>query len=85
MRGFIERLPLYVGGFMGPFGTIVIIPMYPELREEFSASTSQVSLAFSLYLIPFAVFLLFSGTIGERLGRRRTVRLSGKPRVGRPV
>ncbi len=74
MRGFIERLPLYVGGFMGPFGTIVIIPMYPELREEFSASTSQVSLAFSLYLIPFAVFLLFSGTIGERLGRRRTVR-----------
>ena len=74
MRGFIERLPLYVGGFMGPFGTIVIIPMYPELREEFSASTSEVSLAFSLYLIPFAVFLLFSGTIGERLGRRRTVR-----------
>ena len=74
MRGFIERLPLYVGGFMGPFGTIVIIPMYPELRTEFDATTSQVSLAFSLYLIPFAVFLLFSGTIGERLGRRRTVR-----------
>ncbi len=74
MRGFIERLPLYVGGFMGPFGTIVIIPMYPELRTEFDATTSQVSLAYSLYLIPFAVFLLFSGTIGERLGRRRTVR-----------
>lgn len=74
MRGFIERLPLYVGGFMGPFGTIVIIPMYPELREEFDATTTEVSLAFSLYLIPFAVFLLFSGTIGERLGRRRTVR-----------
>ena len=74
MRGFIERLPLYVGGFMGPFGTIVIIPMYPELREEFGATTSEVSLAFSLYLIPFAIFLLFSGTIGERLGRRRTVR-----------
>lgn len=27
-----------------------------------------------MYLVPFAVALLFSGTIGERFGRRRTVR-----------
>lgn len=74
MSGIRARLPLYVGGFMGPFGTIVIIPMFPELREEFGASSATVSLAYSLYLIPFAVLLLVSGTLGERWGRRRTVR-----------
>ena len=59
---------------MGPFGTVVIVPMFPELREEFDASSSAVSLGFSLYLLPFAALLLVSGTLGERWGRRRTVR-----------
>jgi len=59
---------------MGPFGTVVIVPMFPELRAEFDATSSQVGLGFSLYLIPFAALLLVSGTLGERWGRRRTVR-----------
>ncbi len=59
---------------MGPFGTVVIVPMFPELRDQFDASSSAVSLGFSLYLIPFAALLLVSGTLGERWGRRRTVR-----------
>lgn len=71
---FLQRLPLYVGGFMGPFGTFIIVPMFPELRSEFDASSSAVSLGYSLYLIPFAALLLVSGTLGERWGRRRTVR-----------
>ncbi len=70
----LRRLALYIGGFMGPFGTVVIVPMFPELREEYSASPSAVNLGFSLYLLTFAVLLLFSGTLGERWGRRRTVR-----------
>lgn len=48
--------------------------MFPELRTEFDASSGAVGLAYSFYLVPFALTLLFSGTIGERLGRRRTVR-----------
>ncbi len=72
----IRRLALYVGGFLGPFGTVVIVPMFPELRAEFDASSSAVGLGYSLYLVPFAVTLLFSGTLGERFGRRRTVRLT---------
>jgi len=70
----LRRLALYIGGFLGPFGTVVIVPMFPELRDEFAASSGQVGLAYSFYLIPFAVALLFSGTLGERVGRRRTVR-----------
>ena len=70
----LRRLALYVGGFMGPFGTVIVVPMFPELREEFDRSASAVNLTFSLYLLPFALSLLVSGTLGERWGRRRTVR-----------
>ncbi len=59
---------------MGPFGTTVILPMFPELRESFDASSSAVGLGFTIYLVPFAALLLVSGTLGERWGRRRTVR-----------
>lgn len=70
----LHRLAFYIGGFLGPFGTVVIVPMFPELREEYGASSAQVGLGYSLYLVPFALTLLVSGTVGERLGRRRTVR-----------
>lgn len=70
----MQRLPLYLGGLMGPFGTMVILPMFPELRESFDASSEAVGWGFTLYFIPFALLLVVSGTLGERWGRRRTVR-----------
>jgi len=74
MTSSLQRLTLYVGGFMGPFGTVVILPMFPELRDHFGVSSATMAWAFTVYLIPFAALLLVSGTLGERWGRRRTVR-----------
>ena len=67
-------LPLYVGGFIGPFGGAVLAVLIPQLREAFGVSTGAVAAAIPAYLVPFALFQLVSGTIGERLGRRRVVR-----------
>jgi MFS family permease len=69
-----STLPLYVGGFLGPFGGGVIAVLIPQLRDAFDASTGQVAAAVPAYLVPFAVLSLASGTIGERLGRARVVR-----------
>ena len=66
--------PLYVGGFLGPFGGGAIAVLFPQLRDAFDATTGEVAAAIPAYFVPFAVFQLVSGTIGERLGRRRVVR-----------
>lgn len=71
-----RAIAYYLGGFLGPFGTLVIIPMLPELREHFGVDSSTISWGFSAYLFPMAAFLLVSGTIGERFGRRRVLRIS---------
>jgi MFS family permease len=67
-------LPLYIGGFLGPFGGGVVAVLVPQLREAFDATTAGVAASIPAYLVPFAALQLISGTIGERLGRRRVVR-----------
>lgn len=70
----MRALPFYIGGFLGPFGGGVVAVLVPQLREAFDATTAGVAATIPAYLIPFAVFQLVSGTLGERLGRRRVVR-----------
>lgn len=72
----VARLPLYAGGFLGPFGTLVMVPMLPELRDAFDASNSAVGLGLTVYLVVFAAFLLFAGSVGARVGRQRTLRIA---------
>jgi MFS family permease len=69
-----STFPLYVGGFLGPFGGGVLAVLIPQLREAFDATTGEVAAAIPAYFIPFATVQLVSGTIGERLGRRGVVR-----------
>ena len=59
---------------MGPFGTGIMNPMIPELRDEFGVSNDALGLGWALYLVPFAALMLVSGTLSERWGRRRTAR-----------
>jgi MFS family permease len=74
--GRFATLPLHLGGFIGPFGGAVLAVLVPELRVAFDATTEQIALAVPAYLVPFALLQLVSGTLGERLGRRRTVQVA---------
>lgn len=70
----LRALTIYAGAMLGPFGTMIVNPMLPELRESFGVSTATIGWSLTAYLLPFSVLLLFSGTLGERWGRRRVVR-----------
>jgi MFS family permease len=64
---------LYAGAFLGPFGAGMTVAMLPELGASFGVSPGAASLSITAYFVPFAAVTLFSGTLGERWGRRRTV------------
>lgn len=73
----MRRQALYLGGFLGPFGGGVLTVLIPELRDRFDASTGAVTLAaITAYILPFAIFQLVSGTIGEHAGPARTIRFA---------
>lgn len=72
----MKRLGLYAGGFLGPFGGGIIAVLIPQLRDAFDADTAAVTWGITAYLIPFAAFQLVSGTLGERFGIVRTVRVA---------
>ncbi|MDO5498350.1 MAG: MFS transporter [Propionibacteriaceae bacterium] len=72
----VPTWPLYIGGFIGPFGGQIVGTMLPELSRDLAVSLQAVSLALTAYLVPFAALMLVSGTIAERIGRRRAVRIA---------
>ena len=69
-------VPLYVCGILGPFGGIVISPMIPELRQSFDTSTTTIAWGIGAFFFPFAALLLVSGTLGEKWGREKTIRMA---------
>jgi predicted MFS family arabinose efflux permease len=72
-RARLARAGLHAGGFLGPFGGGVTASMLPELGSDFGVSTSAASATITAYFVPFAVLMLFSGTLGARWGQRRSV------------
>lgn len=48
--------------------------MFPEISEAFGASISTVAWSMSAYTFSLAICLVFSGTLGARWGRERTIR-----------
>ena len=56
----MRALPLYIGGFLGPFGGGVVAVLVPQLRDAFDATTAGVAATIPAYLMPFAVFQLVS-------------------------
>ena len=67
-------LPLYVGGFLGPFGGAMLIAVIPNIARGLGTSLGYVAAAITAYMVPFAALQLVSGTLAERLGARRVVR-----------
>ncbi|WP_312868383.1 MFS transporter [Amycolatopsis pithecellobii] len=72
----MRRAALYVGGLLGPFGAGVVSSMLPELSATFGVSQGAAATSLTAYLLPFALVMLVSGTLGERWGPTRTIRIA---------
>ncbi|MFC5141644.1 MFS transporter [Actinomycetospora rhizophila] len=72
--GRVQVAALYAGAFLGPFGGGITASMLPELGADLGLSPSAASASLTAYLLPFALLMLVSGTLGQRWGAARTVR-----------
>jgi MFS family permease len=68
------RFALYAGGFLGPLGGGVVTVLIPDLRHALHTTTAGAAATLTVYLVPFALLQLVSGTIGERIGLARAIR-----------
>ncbi|GAB2913782.1 MFS transporter [Rhodococcus aerolatus] len=67
---------LFAGGFLGPFGGGLVASMLPEIGASYAVAPGTAAASLTAYLLPFGALMLVSGTLGERWGRARTVRLA---------
>lgn len=71
-----SRVALYIGGLLGPFGGGIVAAMLPELSADFAVTPSLAATTTTTYLLPFALVMLVSGSLGERWGSSRTIRVA---------
>lgn len=63
------------GGFIGPLSGNAVLAMIPVLKTEFGAGAEEILLSITFFMLPFALFNLFSGTISDVFGRRKLITL----------
>jgi MFS transporter, ACDE family, multidrug resistance protein len=66
-----RRLLVYSCAFIGTFTSNAVLALIPELRGFFQASTAEVLLSISFYMVFFAFFSLFTGSISDLIGRKK--------------
>lgn len=60
----------YVGALMGPLGGGLINVLLPILQRDFHTSLELVTFSVTAYMLPYAVFQLFSGAASDIFSRR---------------
>ncbi|MET9230809.1 MFS transporter [Lentzea sp. NPDC003310] len=74
--GRLARAGLYAGALIGPFGGAVTTSILPEIGAGFGRSPGSAAATLTYYMVPFAVLMLASGTLAQRWGPQRTVRIA---------
>lgn len=66
-------LPLHLGAVIIPIAGSGMVTLIPRLAELHARSVSSMSLAITIYMIPFALAQFVAGGVAQRFGARRTV------------
>jgi MFS family permease len=66
-------ISVLIANFMGPMAGNMVLALVPILKEEFQAIAPEVLLSITFFMIPFAIFMMFSGTLSDVYDRRITM------------
>jgi MFS family permease len=74
-KRFLKRYYLiFFSVLVGPFSTSITIPIFEQLRINFGLSTlAQVSISFSFFMFPYAIFQLFTGSFSDIVNKKLVV------------
>jgi MFS family permease len=70
---FKRLLPIYLGAMMTPLGGVGVITLLPILAKTWETSIQWVSLTLTLYMVPYVIFQLFSGSIAQIFDTRKVL------------
>ena len=71
----LRRVAIYGGSFIGPLAGNAVLALVPILKSEYHATGPQVLLSITFFMLPFAVSMLFTGTLSDIYGRRKALTL----------
>ena len=71
----MELLALVLAGLamVGPFSIDSYLPSFPAIARDFALTPLEVQQTMSVYLVTFAVMMLFHGTLSDSFGRRPVI------------
>jgi ACDE family multidrug resistance protein len=64
---------LYLSVFLGPFGGNTVLALIPSLERFFNVDITFIAASITFYMLPFALFQLFSGALSDIYGRKRII------------
>ena len=65
-----RRFVIYSAAYIGPLGGLSVLTFAPTLQAELGASLSDVLLSITLFMVPFTIGQLFSGTLSDMFPRK---------------
>jgi predicted MFS family arabinose efflux permease len=68
-----KLIPLYIGAIVGPMGGFGMVPLIPVLAQSWSLEFATAALSITMYMVPFIVFQVFSGSIAQIFDVRKTL------------
>ena len=80
--GWWVIIALFVVGMLGPLARNCIAAFFPFITSELEWSRSTIGLAQSLSMWAYALLVLLSGRMTDRLGSRKTILLGGLSCLG---
>ncbi|MFP4545480.1 MAG: MFS transporter [Methanomassiliicoccales archaeon] len=66
-------LAVLLAAWLGPLAGNMILALVPPLKADFGASGPEVLLSITFFMVPFALFMLFSGTLSDVYDRKKTL------------